>query len=175
MTPEEKRQVSENRSWRFRKEAIRVLVEERIRELGHELPTDKAPGGNYVLWRRVGNTIYLSGHGPNGKEMRYVGKVGRDMTQQRAYEAARSSALYLLSSLKQAVGNLDKVKGIVKLLGLVNATEDFGNHPEVMNGASDLIVAVFGEKGKHARSAIGMSSLPRGIPVEIEMIVEVEE
>ncbi len=104
-----------------------------------------------------------------------MGKVGRELTQQQGYDAARSCGLFLLETLKQAVGNLDRVKGIVKILGMVNATDDFSNQPEVVNGCSDLMVAVFGEKGRHARSAVGMSSLPRGIPVEIEMIVEVEE
>lgn len=152
-----------------------VMIEERIKQLGYELPEDKSPMANYVLCKRVGNLIFLSGHGPNGKEARYTGKVGRDVSQQEAYDAARWCALYLLASLKSAIGNLDKVKSVVKLLGLVNATEDFRNHPEVINGASDFLVQVFGEKGRHARSAIGVSSLPRGIPVEIEMIVEVDD
>ena len=152
-----------------------MKIEQHIKELDYELPTGKSPMANYVLWKRVDNTIYLSGHGCNGSEPTWVGKVGRDLTQQQGYEAARACGLFLLATLKQAVGDLDKVKGIVKLLGMVNATDDFGNQPEVINGASDLMVEVFGEKGRHARSAVGMSSLPRGIPVEIEMIVEVEE
>lgn len=152
-----------------------MIVEERIRQFGYQLPEDKSPMANYVLYKRVGNLVFLSGHGPNGKEPRYIGKVGRDISQQEAYEAAKWCALYLLTSLKSAIGDLDKVKGIVKLLGFVNATEDFKNHPEVVNGASDFLVQVFEEKGRHARSAIGVSCLPRGIPVEIEMIVEVED
>lgn len=157
------------------KEVSTVKVEERIKELGYELPTGKTPMANYVLCKRVGNTVYISGHGCNGDEPTWVGKVGRELTEEEGYDAARSCALFMLASLKQAIGDLDKVKGIVKLLGMVNASDDFGNHPEVINGASDLLVAVFGEKGRHARSAVGMSSLPREIPVEIEMIVEVED
>jgi len=152
-----------------------MTVEERIRQLGYELPQDKSPMANYVLCKKVGNLVFLSGHGPNGKEPKYIGKVGREVSQEEAYEAAKHCALYLLASLKAAIGDLDRVRGIVKLLGFVNATDDFKNHPEVINGASDFLVQVFGDKGKHARSAVGMSSLPRGIPVEIEMIVEVEE
>ncbi len=152
-----------------------MRIEERIKELGYELPTGKTPMANYVLWKRVGNMVYISGHGCNGSEPTWVGKVGRDLTQEEGYKAARACGLFLLATLKQAVGDLDKVKGIVKVLGMVNADPEFGNHPEVINGASDLFVEVFGEKGRHARSAVGMSSLPRGIPVEIEMIVEVEE
>ena len=151
-----------------------MRIEQRIKELGYELPGGKTPMANYVLWKRVGNTVYISGHGCNGKEPTWVGKVGRDLTQEDGYKAAKACGLFLLATLKQAVGDLDKVKGIVKLLGMVNASEDFGNHPEVINGASDFFVEVFGDKGRHARSAVGMSSLPRGIPVEIEMIVEVE-
>ena len=157
-----------------REEVFDMKVEQRIKELGYELPTGKTPMANYVLWKRVGDTVYISGHGCNGSEPRWTGKVGRDLSEKEGYEAAKACGLFLLATLKQAVGDLDKVKGIVKLLGMVNSTEDFGNQPEVINGASDLFAAVFGDKGRHARSAVGMSSLPRGIPVEIEMIVEVE-
>lgn len=151
-----------------------MKAEQRIKELGYQLPTGKTAMANYVLWKRVGNMIYLAGHGCNGDEPTWVGKVGKDLTEEQGYEAAKACGLFLLATLKSAVGDLDKVKGIVKVLGMVNSADDFGGHPEVINGASDLFVAVFGEKGRHARSAVGMAGLPRKIAVEIEMIVEVE-
>ncbi|MGI6631693.1 MAG: RidA family protein [Bacillota bacterium] len=149
-------------------------AEQRIKELGYVLPTGRKPMANYVLWKRVGNMVYLSGHGCNGEEETWVGKVGKDLTVEQGYEAARSCGLALLATLKSAIGDLDKVKNIVKVLGMVNSADDFGDQPKVINGASDLFVEVFGEKGRHARSAVGMAGLPRNIPVEIEMIVEVE-
>jgi len=152
-----------------------MRIEQRIKDLGYELPTGKTPLANYVLWKQVGNIVYLSGHGCNGAEPTWVGKVGKDLTVKQGYEAAKATGLFLLATLKQAVGDLDRVKGVVKLLGMVNAADDFGDTPEVINGASDLLVEVFGDKGRHARSAVGMASLPRNIAVEIEMIVEVEE
>ena len=152
-----------------------MKIEQRIAELGYRLPTGKTPMANYVLSRRVGNMLYVSGHGCNGDEPTWVGKVGSDLTQEQGYEAAKAAGLFLIATVKEALGDLDKVKGIVKLLGLVNSAPDFGNQPEVINGASDLLVEIFGDKGRHVRSAIGVASLPRRIPVEIEMIVEVED
>jgi enamine deaminase RidA (YjgF/YER057c/UK114 family) len=125
---------------------------------------------------RTGNLLFLAGKGPrpgpDGK--RPQGKVGRDFTVEQAYQHARSVGLDLLAVMRQELGSLDKVKRVVKVLGMVNAVPEFADHPKVINGCSDLFVEVFGERGKHARSAVGMGSLPMGIPVEIECIVEVE-
>src|SRR5690242_4339679 len=141
------------------------------------LPTPATPMGNYVTSVRVGNLLFLAGHGPvrgaDGKMAR--GKVGKDLSVEQGAMVAREVGLNLLATTKTSLGSLDKVKRIVKVLGMVNATEDFGEQPKVINGFSDLMVEVFGDTiGKHARSAVGMGSLPMQIPVEIEMIVEVE-
>ncbi len=130
---------------------------------------------NYVNAVRTGNLLYLAGKGPGlpGHPLP-VGKVGRDFTKEQGYEHARQTGLSLIAVMKAELGDLDRVKRIVKLLGMVNATPEFGEQPEVINGCSDLFVSVFGDRGRHARSAVGMGSLPRGIPVEIEVIVEVE-
>ncbi len=150
-------------------------AESKLKEMGLELPTPGKPVANYVSAVRTGNLVFLSGHGPLREDGTMItGKVGADSTIEEGYEAAKRVALVLLSSLKREIGDLDKVKRVIKLLGMVNCTPDFGDQPKVINGASDLIVGVFGDKGKHARSAVGMSSLPMGISVEIEMIVEVE-
>jgi enamine deaminase RidA (YjgF/YER057c/UK114 family) len=150
-------------------------AEERLKEKGLELTAKPAPMAKYVSAVRTGNLVYLSGHGPNREgKAAYTGKVGQDLDVETAYQAAQLVALNLLESLKNEIGDLDRVKRIVKVLGMVNSTPDFDRQPEVINGASDLLVHVFGERGRHARSAVGMASLPRGIPVEIEMIVEVE-
>jgi enamine deaminase RidA (YjgF/YER057c/UK114 family) len=155
-------------------------VEDKLKEMGLELPASPAPVANYVRAVQTGNLVYLAGHGParSGDGYAFVGKVGRDLTTEQGYAAARSVALNLLASLKEAIGDLDRVRRIVKMLGMVNCTEDFYEQPHVINGASDLLVELFGERGRHARSAVGMQSLPgtaRGsIPVEIEIIVEVE-
>lgn len=151
-------------------------AENKLKELGLELPPAAKPVANYVSAVRTGNLVYLSGHGPlrNDRTM-ITGKVETDLTLEEGYEAARRVALGLLGSLKAEIGNLDKVRRVVKLLGMVNCTPDFIDQPKVINGASDLLVKVFGDKGKHARSAVGMNSLPMNISVEIEMIVEVED
>ncbi len=152
-------------------------AEERLKELGITLP--EASGGgrsgmNFLTWRRVGNLIYLSGHGPNrGGVLEWVGKVGRELTEEQGRQAARETAINLLATLRLAIGDLDKVRQLVKLLGMVNCTEDFVRQPYVINGASDLFVEIFADAGRHARSAVGMQSLPNGMPVEIELIVEV--
>lgn len=150
-------------------------AEERLRELGLELPPAVAPVGNYAPAVRTGNLVFLSGHGPVGKERIVTGKVGRDLTVQEGYDAAKLVAIGLLGSLKALIGDLDKVRQIVKVLGMVNCEADFLEQPKVIDGASDLLVGVFGEKGKHARSAVGMSALPFNIAVEIEMVAEVED
>ena len=151
--------------------------EARLQALGIELPTPPAPVANYVRSVRTGNLVFLAGHGPLKPEGGYVtGKVGRDLTIEQGYEAARLTGIALLASLKAEIGDLGKVTRIVKVLGMVNATEDFTEQPQVINGFSDLIVEVFGEtRGKHARAAVGMASLPIGIAVEIEMVVEVAD
>jgi enamine deaminase RidA (YjgF/YER057c/UK114 family) len=149
--------------------------EENLKSLGIEIHKPSAPIANYVTYVRTGNLIYFSGSGPdldNKKQNR--GKLGRDLTIEEGKEAARQTGINMISSLKNAIGDLSKVKRIVKVFGMVNSTEDFTDQPKVINGFSDLMVAVFGEKGKHARSAVGMISLPLNMAVEIEMIVEVE-
>lgn len=153
-----------------------VDAEARIKELHIQLITPTPPIANYVKAVRVGNMIYLSGHGPDKPEGGMVkGKVGADLTIEQAKDAARLTGISLLSTLKAEIGDLNKVKRIVKVLGMVNAVATFEQHPQVINGCSDLMVQVFGENGKHARSAVGMGSLPMNIAVEIEMIVELKE
>jgi enamine deaminase RidA (YjgF/YER057c/UK114 family) len=149
-------------------------AEARIKELGITLPSPPKPMGNYIPGVRVGNLLFLSGHGPIRVEGQPLtrGKVGRDMSTEEAYKVAREVGVNLLGSARAALGSLDKVKRVVKVLGMVNAVESFGDQPKVINGFSDLMVEVFGENGRHARSAVGMGSLPAGIPVEIEMILE---
>ncbi len=152
-----------------------VDPEAKLKELGLELPDVATPAGNYVNAVRAGNLLFLAGKGPKKVDGTYItGKVGEDLTIEEGYAAARLTALGQLAVLKAELGDLRKVKRIVKVLGMVNTGPDFTNQPEVINGFSDLMIEVFGEKGKHARAAVGMASLPRGIAVEIEMIVEVE-
>jgi enamine deaminase RidA (YjgF/YER057c/UK114 family) len=150
--------------------------EKRLKELNIVLPAMSKPIANYVKYVRTGNLVFLSGHGPiNEKGEFSTGKLGKDVTIEQGYAAARLVGLDLLSTLKDATGgDLGKVVRIVKILGLVNCTPEFADQPKVMNGCSDLLVAVFGEKGKHARSAMGTNALPNNIIVEVEMIVEVE-
>jgi enamine deaminase RidA (YjgF/YER057c/UK114 family) len=150
-------------------------AEARIKELGITLPNPPKPMGNYVPGVRVGNLLFLSGHGPIRIEGNPSarGKVGRDLSTEDAYKVAREVGLNLLGSARALLGSLDRVKRVVKVLGMVNAVESFGEQPKVINGFSDLMIEVFGENGRHARSAVGMGSLPAGIPVEIEMILEV--
>ncbi len=153
-----------------------MKTERRLKELGIELAAPGSPIANYVNAVRTGNLLYLAGKGPGlpGKPMP-TGKVGRDLTIEQAYGYARETGLNLIAVMKAELGELDRVKRIVKLLGMVNAVPEFGDQPEVINGCSDLFVEVFGDRGRHARSAVGMGSLPRGIPVEIEVIVEIED
>ncbi len=153
-----------------------MTAEERLKELKIQLGPVSGPVANYVNAVRTGNLLFLAGKGPrvgaDGK--RPSGKVGREYTVEQAYAHARSVGLDLLAVMRAELSSLDKVKRVVKVLGMVNAVPEFGDHPKVINGCSDLFVEVFGEAGKHARSAVGMGSLPMGIPVEIECIVEVE-
>lgn len=148
----------------------------KLAELGIELPEASSPVANYVNAVRSGNLLFLAGKGPMKPDGNYItGKVGAELTIEEGYEAARLTAINQLAVIKAELGSLDKVKRVVKVLGMVNATPDFTNQPEVINGFSDLMVEVFGERGKHARSAVGMGSLPRGIAVEVEVILEIEE
>ena len=150
--------------------------EERLKALGIKLKTPAPPIANFLGAVRVGKLIYLSGQGPAKPDGTYmIGKVGSDFNLQQGQEAARLTGISLLEALKAEVGNLNNVKRIVKVLGMVNAVPAFDQHSQVINGFSDFMVEVFGENGKHARSAIGLGSLPRNIPVEIEMIVEMKE
>lgn len=151
-----------------------MTPEERLKRLGLELPPATAPIANFLPWRRVGQMLYLSGQGPRDTAGGFrVGTVGRDCTVDRAYDDARQVALQMLATMRQALGLLDHVEAIVKIFGMVNATPDFTDHPKVLNGCSDLLVEVMGERGRHARSAVGMGSLPHRMTVEIEAIVQV--
>ena len=152
-----------------------MRIEARLAELGITLPPVGPPAGNYVHAAQTGNLLYLSGKGPHTTDGSMPrGKVGADVSIDDAYKHARSVGLTLIAVLKETLGDLDRVKRVVKVLGMVNATPDFGDQPKVINGCSDLFVEVFGDAGRHARSAVGMGSLPSGITVEIEAIVEVE-
>jgi len=153
-----------------------MIVDQRLKELGITLPAVGAPLGNYVHAKRVGNLLYLSGKGPEGADGEVPkGKLGADMSIDEGYRHARQVGLVLIAAMREALGSdLDRVQDIVKVLGMVNAAPDFEDHPKVVNGCSDLFVEIFGERGRHARSAVGMSSLPGGIPVEIEVILAVK-
>jgi enamine deaminase RidA (YjgF/YER057c/UK114 family) len=151
-----------------------MSAEARLKQLGIVLPPVPEPVANYVSFRLVGNLLYLSGQGPreNGKVL--TGKVGADVSVEEGYRRARLVGLGLLAAARTALGSLDRVDFVVKLLGMVNAVPDFTDQPKVINGCSDLLVEVFGDAGRHARSAVGMGSLPRGISVEIEAIFAVK-
>ncbi len=144
--------------------------EERLEELGIELSEPKAPVANFVNWRKVGNILYLSGTGVG-----VYGKLGEDLTVEEGYEAARLAGIQILSKLKAAVGDLSNIKQFVRVHGMVNSSPDFYDQPKVINGFSDLMVKVFGEKGKHARAAVGQAALPFNMAVEIVVTVELEE
>ena len=146
-----------------------MSIEQRLQELDIELPEIPSAGGNYVHHVRTGNLLFLAGKGPGGAR----GKVGGVVSVEDAYQHARTIGLVQIAVMKDALGDLDRVNRIVKVLGMVNGAPDFGDQPKVINGFSDLMVEVFGDKGRHARSAVGMGSLPNGITVEIEAIVEV--
>ncbi len=151
-------------------------IDKKLKDMGIDLFAPPKPIANYVRAVRTGNLVYLAGHGPTKADGTNIsGKLGKDMTIEQGYEAARQTGIALLSSLKGEIGDLNKVKRIVKVFGMVNCTPEFTDQPKVINGFSDLMVGLFGDKGKHARSAVGMISLPNGIAVEIEMIVEVED
>ncbi|NLY88230.1 MAG: RidA family protein [Firmicutes bacterium] len=152
-----------------------MKIEKKLEELGVKLPEPATPVAAYVPFRRTGNLVYISGQDckVNG-ELKYKGKVGKDVTEEEAYEAAKIAAINLLAILKSAVGDLDRVRQIVNLHGYVNSAAGFVRQPFVINGASEFLVEVFGEKGKHSRCALSCNELPFDTPVAIEMIVEVE-
>lgn len=151
-------------------------VESRLERLDIELPSASPPVANYVNAVRTGNLIFLSGKGPLAEDgSQITGKVGQSLTVEEGYEAARITGINLLAALKAEIGDLDRVNRVVKVLGMVNSDPSFSDQPSVINGFSDLMVEVFGDRGRHARSAVGMGSLPGQIAVEIEMIVEVAD
>ena len=150
-------------------------IEKRLSELGIELLPAVSPIANYVSCQRAGDLLFFSGAGPMRDGVpTMVGRLGDDLTVEQGYAAAREGAINLLCALKAAVGDLDKVEQIVKVLGFVRCTDDFGSQPAVINGASDLFVEVFGDRGRHARAAVGTNALPMGTPVEVEIIVRVK-
>ena len=151
-----------------------TTAEGRLKELNITLPPVPPPVANYVDSVRVGNLLFLAGN-TAAPDWRFKGKVSKDITVQEGYDTARQVGLIMLAKVRAALGSLDRVKRVVKVLGMVNSPEGFGDQPKVVNGFSDLMVQVFGEAiGKHARSAVGMEALPFNNAVEVEMIVEVE-
>ena len=149
--------------------------EEKLKELGYSLPSVATPIANFVNYRLVGDMLYLSGQGPRENDgSKHKGKLGQNLTVEEGYFHAQRVGLNLIAIAKEALGDLDRIACWVKLLGMVNATPDFADHPKVINGCSDLLVSVFGERGAHARSAVGLASLPGGISVEIEAILQVK-
>ena len=149
-------------------------IETRLKELGIELPEARTPSANYVPWRRSGNQVFISGQVSAAGDQIIKGKIGADLTPEDGYKAARLCAISILTQLKLAVGDdMDRARAI-KLGGFVNATPDFTGPPGVINGASDLLVEVFGENGKHARFAVAVASLPQGAAVEVDAVFEIE-
>ncbi len=149
-----------------------MTVESRLLERGITLPAAVTPVANYVRYQITGNLLFISGTGPSDDHPK--GKVGADVTPEQAYEAARSCGLQILATAEAALGSLDRITKTIKVLGMVNAVPEFGEHPRVINGCSDLLVEVLGSAGKHTRSAVGMGSLPNSISVEIEATFEFE-
>ena len=149
-----------------------MKIEKRLEELGITLPSPAQPVATYVRYVQTGNLLYVSGTGPSSDQPN--GKLGADLDVKSGYQVARNVGISIIATMKDALGDLDRVKRVVKLLGMVNSAPDFGDQPKVINGCSDLMVEVFGEAGRHARSAVGFVALPNQIAVEIEVIVEVE-
>jgi enamine deaminase RidA (YjgF/YER057c/UK114 family) len=148
-----------------------VQVEQRLKELGIELPEPVRPVANYVRSVQTGNLLLISGTGPSDSAP--GGKVGRDLTLEQGYAVAREVGLQIIATVKDAIGDLDRVTRVVKVLGMVNCDPEFGDQPKVINGCSDLLVEVFGDAGRHTRSAVGMGALPNNIAVEIEAMFEI--
>ncbi|NTS40041.1 RidA family protein [Flavisolibacter sp. BT320] len=156
--------------------AIGQTPEEKLSQLGIELPKLPDPIASYVHVVRTGNLLFLSGKGPQQSNGEYIkGKLGKDLSTQQGYEAAKLVGILQLAAIKGAVGDLSKVRRIVKVNGYVNSEPNYYDHPKVINGLSDLMIAVFGEKGKHARTSLGVAALPLNMAVEIELVVEVDE
>lgn len=149
-------------------------IEEKLESMGIVIPAAMAPKGNYVSCVPVGNILHLSGHIPATSEGLIKGKLGSTMSVQEGYQSARTCAINILATLQKELGTLDRVKRVVKIVGFVACTDDFDQQPSVINGASDFLVEVFGEKGQHARSAVGTNALPLGIATEVECIIEIE-
>jgi enamine deaminase RidA (YjgF/YER057c/UK114 family) len=153
-----------------------MSAEARLKELGITLPSPPKPVGNYVGGVQVGTLLFMSGCGPRKPDNTSItGKVGSDLSTEQAYNAARLVGLNMLANVRALIGSLDRVKRVVKVLGMVNADPDFKEHPKVINGFSDLMVEIFGDAGRGGRSAVGMGSLPSQIAVEVEMILELRE
>ena len=146
----------------------------RLEELGIELPPVSPPVGNYLGCKRVGDLLYVGGHGPTSTDGVITGKVGGEISLERGREAARVTALACLATVRHELGSLDQVRQVVKVLGMVNVGPGFNRTPAVIDGCSDILVEIFGDAGRHTRSAVGMAELPRGFPMEIEAIFEVE-
>jgi len=149
-----------------------VSAEQRLKELGIELPPPPKPAANYVTCVRTGNLLFVSGHGPGPNAP--SGKLGQNLSVEQGYQVAREVGMNILATVRAELGSLDRVKRVVKVLGMVNSDPSFGDQPKVINGCSDLFVEVFGEAGKHSRSAVGFVALPNQIAVEIECTMEVE-
>jgi enamine deaminase RidA (YjgF/YER057c/UK114 family) len=154
-----------------------LRIEQKLSDMGLELPPQLAPVANYVSSVRTGNLLFVAGHIPFQRDgtVLNAGKLGREVSEEQGYEAAKLTMLNCLSSIKAALGDLDQVRQVVKLLVMVNADPEFGRHFIVGNGASDLLVELYGDQGRHARSAVGMGGLPLGSCVEIELVIEVGE
>lgn len=148
-----------------------MTPEQRLAELGLELPPVFAPVGNYLGCQRSGDLLYVGGHGPVTKDGTILGKVGRDVTLEQAREAAKATALSMLATVRAELGSLDRVAQIIKVFGMVNCAPGFNRTPAVIDGCSDVLVAIFGDAGRHTRSAVGMAELPFDICVEIEMVL----
>jgi enamine deaminase RidA (YjgF/YER057c/UK114 family) len=153
-----------------------MSVESKLKELGVTLPEPLKPLGVYVPAVKIGSWVYVSGMvSMQDKKFKYKGKIGKDLTLEQGYEAARISGINALAAVKSVIGDLDRVERIVKVVGYVNSIESFTQHPQIVNGASELFVKVFGDRGIAARSAVGVAGLPEDSPVELEMIVKVKE
>jgi len=148
-----------------------MSIADRLNELGIELPEAVKPGGSYIRWYQSGNQLFISGTGPSDDQP--SGKLGADLTVEQGYQVARNVGLQILATVQAALGSLDRVQHVIKVLGMVNSTPDFDDQPGVINGCSDLFVEVLGEAGRHTRSAVGFVALPHNIPVEIEATFEV--
>ena len=152
-----------------------MRIREELKKLGLEIPGTPKPTARYIPAIRIGNIVYSSGQGPDIGDKIYRGRLGENLSLEEGYECARNCALNCLSAIEKAIGDLDKVDKVIKVLGFIRSGRGFDQQSQVLNGASELFEYLFGEKGKHARSAIGVNELPMGIPVEVEVIIEIKE